>query len=402
MRWPLALLLVGLFLLPIEKLHIASAINVLLLLATVAHWPTLKTVAKDYRWPVAFIFIGLLIGAAFSIQADKSMVTFRDLLRGAAAGLLFSVLITRYDLALGKALAIATLFAAGGLVLLYAWAGVGAGFQIEGIQQALGAIAHRNTWGLTTALIMNAFVVLALTTPSGPQRLGYLAGYGSLFLLCAMANPSRGALVGSALSGLFLLLLAKLPGRREIPVLALAVGGFVLGSLSYVLLSQSHGAATTTLDQLSSGRLSLYHLTWEKIVDSWLVGYGPRTFAVSVGQHATAHTGDVVATPHNILLEALYSMGLLGTAALMLGVAAFWWPTGADGQPRSPALTRLRLFGYAVFLQLILHGIFDLMIFSTYFNTLLFIAGAFIMATAPFKHTALTAPLPGDSRHVPK
>lgn len=170
-----------------------------------------------------------------------------------------------------------------------------------------------------------------------------LAGALALEMLALGATLTRGAwLATAALTGVFVLLVARQRGRRglvrgTLAILAVAVIGLVAINANPRLMAGVSNRYVRRLGNLwetapgSSGGERL--LAWQIVRETahgaglWL-GYGPESYIWTGSRHyhpersRYSETGQLMESPHNIFLGALTDLGLAGVLALLALLAA--------------------------------------------------------------------------------
>lgn len=164
-------------------------------------------------------------------------------------------------------------------------------------------------------------------------------GIGCAFLLwyCKRCGPLAAILLG----GVVLVTLVKSDARTgELAVMA-GVGAVIL-SRSRWLLGTSTLAAVTLFVAIQvypqmlnglgatfsrsgdpseiytlTGRLEIWDFAWRRITESPLLGYGYNATKVVLGTYYDLSNGLMVDSAHNMLLQNLLSVGVLGTAPLV-------------------------------------------------------------------------------------
>lgn len=377
----ITLVIAGALVLPLERLHTSG----LLLLATLimavsAGRPFFSRSAELYR-PLAFLTAGILVASLFSSYPGKGWVVVRNLVLAFATGALFFQLAVERSATMVKATQVAVvMIVMAALVAIASTPYLWNNFLNTNFNQISG-FANENSWGLFIALVANTALVAGLLSRSG-RRILFVSIYVGLIGFLYVTAISRGALLSSLLTGMTLsaFVVARQSSWRTL-VAPLAVAMFIAGTtLMTVAATQLHENFEYA-DKLATYRLTVYKLSWSAITEAPLWGHGARTFALNMGQETFAAMGQTLGTPHNILLEALYSLGVIGSMLWAVGIGFFWRHRPACSTASNEDRTFVRLLGYGIFMQLLFHGLVDLSIFSAYFLTLLFVSGGLIMAS---------------------
>lgn len=376
------ILIASMMVMPIERLRTASILlAAAVAMALIAGKAFFKQAASLYK-PAALLIAGVAASAVFSLHPEKGWVVIRNIILALIMGALFLHLATQRSLLLLRATENAIL-----LILLAAIAAMAAmpslpGNLLSSNFSQISGLANENSWGLAIAIIANTSLAAALSSDTRPRRTVFFGIYACLIAFMLITNLSRGALLSSLLTSLFLAIFmsARKPSQQRIAIqltMALAVSASVLMVTAALLLKEDF----TYFNDISSYRLSLYKLSWAAIMDTPVWGHGVRTFAIEMGGITQKVIGQKLGTPHNIMLEALYSLGIIGTLLWAIGISFFW--RGASTTNNHPETQNVfpRLLGYSIFMQLLFHGIFDLTIFSSYFLSFLFVSGGLLMAT---------------------
>lgn len=207
----------------------------------------------------------------------------------------------------------------------------------------------------------------------------YVLLVGILLFYCIFFSNSRGNSLALALVALFLLVY-KLRGSR--PALTLWLLSFVvlLGGYLYVfyLMPCPEGQCNITV----FNRQHLYHETLRLIQERPWTGYGFSVFKLISG---VLEGGYPVIMPHNLLLDALYSSGLLGTLAL-LATLVLWFKQSGWTFKRLLSANTLPVqtqIGLSLLMYLAIRGLFDFKLVDAPAFGLLAIAMAFMYARSP-------------------
>ncbi len=137
--------------------------------------------------------------------------------------------------------------------------------------------------------------------------------FGTIGLGLAIWTGSRGALV-AIIAAIFLLLILSKKWRLKLAAYLLC-SVLLAGIASYPLpvenssygLIRAVGSSTDSNTDISSGRIKLWQDTTAKIAQRPLGGWGIDQFKTSGPQHTLG-----LKQPHNILLQILFSIGLIG------------------------------------------------------------------------------------------
>ncbi len=150
--------------------------------------------------------------------------------------------------------------------------------------------------------------------------------FGTIGLGLAIWTGSRGSLV-AIIAAAFLLFVFSKKWRAKLTAYLLGTA-LLAGIVTYPLPDESpsysvfrvvENGAYNSVD-ISSGRIGLWKETVGKIVQQPLTGWGIDQFKMSGPQSTLG-----LKQPHNIFLQMLFSVGLIGTIlALIAGLPLFW------------------------------------------------------------------------------
>ncbi len=382
----ITLVIAGALMLPLERLHTSGMLLLAtLLMGIAAGRPFLSQSAGLYR-PLAFLTAGILAASLFSSHPGKGWVVVRNLVLAFATGALFFQIAVDRSATMVKATQVAVLMIVmAALVAIASTPSLWSNFLNTNFNQISG-FANENSWGLAIALVANTALVAGLLSRSG-SRILFISIYIGLIGFLYITAMSRGAMLSSLITGMALsaFVVSRKSSWRAI-VAPLAVTMFLAASTLMTVAAVQLNENFAFFDKLATYRLTVYKISWSAITEAPFWGHGARTFALNMGQETLAAMGQTLGTPHNILLEALYSLGVIGSMLWAIGIGFFWRHRPACSTATDDNRTFVRLLGYAIFMQLLFHGMVDLSIFSAYFLTLLFVSGALIMASnQPFK-----------------
>lgn len=119
---------------------------------------------------------------------------------------------------------------------------------------------------------------------------------------------------------------------RTFRVAALSATAFVAGGLAVIASGRSHfllhafaRSSKDTLDGISSNRLGIWMDTWTVATSNsrqlWF-GHAPEAF---INLQVYRMSGPYITHPHSALLQWILEYGLLGTAAIVLGMLTLGW-----------------------------------------------------------------------------
>lgn len=212
------------------------------------------------------------------------------------------------------------------------------------LQEPLG---YANALGGLAAIGLASAVVLLLR---GRTRM-VSAGLVALFLVTLALTGSRGGWIAALVGGTLALALAC--DRTRIARMVAVAAGMLLA----VALVVSRGSLADDLAERGGDRPWYWHVAWQEVTDSPLVGRGAGTFELSWLEHQPIDRAVVDA--HSLYLETLAELGLVGLGLLGLALApplvialrhahapaaaggyiAFLFHTGIDWDWEMPAVT---------------------------------------------------------------
>ena len=151
----------------------------------------------------------------------------------------------------------------------------------------------------------------ALLLAFAPRKSGILFRYGKLALIAILVGiaafaQARGPLLGTAIALAIYFLVS--PSRQRSTVLRLAVVAILALSIAPTILGldlveialRRFNLDSNQLDQSALGRLQAWKASWDQFLDSPM--FGDKVFEPTLMQY-----------PHNVFLESLIAVGVLGT-----------------------------------------------------------------------------------------
>ena len=319
----------------------------ILLLAVVAAWMVRALWCGPPRLPpvrwLAAVFIFAVAGVVAAVLADYPKFALRDLrtviLEPAAFFVvLVSVLRDRDDVRrLVAALAAgATLAALVALVLIPFGAVVTEVFP----PRLRGTFGSPNNLALVLERAAPVALALALAAGVGESsrasvrwKWRRVPGARGLWLLALallgtvlILTWSRGAWLGALLG---LAVAARPLWERVGPRRRLAAVAFSLAALAAIVLLtgvERIGQLLRIGDSGAVSRVAIWDAGWRMARDNWLFGVGPDNFLTHYRAYMLpeAWREPNISHPHNLLLDAWVSMGVIGLVALVALVALFW------------------------------------------------------------------------------
>lgn len=192
----------------------------------------------------------------------------------------------------------------------------------------LNSVENMNYWGFAFSLLMSCSVAVVLGGRIG--RLGITEALltllsAALFTWLSLSYPSRGALL-AALCSITLLVLLRFTRLPLKWLFAGTAGTFIFACLATFIIQSAGWMSYDALNALSSRRLPIYDTTWGLWQQAPWFGWGLSAYgnhgAVEVAKHMS---GLFFPAPHNILLEMLYSLGVVGSALVLATLGRILW-----------------------------------------------------------------------------
>jgi O-antigen ligase len=187
---------------------------------------------------------------------------------------------------------------------------------VDGFKMRMSGIAGQPVnLGSVCAIYLCAVFLLAWKQYTRLTTALLLAGLG---LVTLSATDSRTALFG-ACAGILLVVSSRSGAALAGLGLAMAIG-FLL-AFTFPISSNFLGSYFSRSGEASevmtlSGRTQIWDFAWEKIVESPLLGWGYNSSREILAHHVGFADGLVVDNAHNLLLQNLLSVGLVGTLPL--------------------------------------------------------------------------------------
>jgi O-antigen ligase len=340
---------------PIPSFHgeaVAVGLGLVALLALPA-WAARLAVPRATVLPAAFIVLLLLQIALGRLLFEQQGLLAALYLLWAAALMVLAALLRR-ELGLERVAEVLAWFLFAGLVAC----------SVIGLAQHLGSYAFlgryitiaakSRVWGnLAQANHLADYMTL------GVASLAYLFATGRLRLIYVLSAGTFAlyilSLTGARTPWIFLTLFSLLGGgfyaaersranRRLLLVSVLALVGLYLVPLAVAALQP---AAAGSVPVTGSGRMAqtfaieqrpaIFHRAWLMFLSAPMLGVGFRQFSwQSFLLYAGVGEPGLTDNAHNLILHVLAEFGVLGLAALLVGVAP--WVLGVVRQPRTPEL----------------------------------------------------------------
>jgi len=215
----------------------------------------------------------------------------------------------------------------------------------DSVSPVLSTMGRSNFLGAYLAMVIPFTLARIVIRRSGRAALRYTLVL-VLQVTCLLLTLARGAWLGFLGGSLvFLWLLARRWRSRAlfaISVTALLIGSWLFASMNNIGLPQR---ATQKTDSVSQGagpsfaelrtasveaRIIIWKSTLSLIQARWLLGYGPETFAAAFSSHhppelARFEGPDVIVDdPHNLILDQLAAIGIVGLLAFLCVIVSFY------------------------------------------------------------------------------
>jgi putative inorganic carbon (HCO3(-)) transporter len=243
----------------------------------------------------------------------------------------------------------------------------------EGWVRSYGTIGRPNGFGgYIVPLILLAQVMII----SGVERRKGLCWVAMLLGVAALVfSFSRGAWVSFAVANLFLVAVAlkrRLEWVRRL-LLAQLVVGLVIFPFTLVIIERLFGYDAGA----AWSRLPLMKLAWNMITDHPYLGVGGNTFLNVAYRYITPDIADAwVGEVHNMYLLVFAEAGVIGLAAFLWLMGAFFREASRLSRAEDPFLAALGLGGMAALVAVGTHMFVDMYTGSILLDLLFFLAAA--------------------------
>lgn len=318
-----------------------------------------KTVIFNNKIGLALFSLALILGTILSQLPMNSIKGVYDFFRGVAILIPVTWLVQHHKETFLKIFPWVTLPSALLVigVIVYAQSQVGAAEKRAVLDQLFN---QYNVFGHGVGVLYVCMLCFGLFR----WKQDRLAGFAWLLVVTillgtVLLSGSRGSLVAC-------ILVSTLIFSFYQPKWALLfwVGGFLLVGGAFYLYKVSASGGFAMWDRggdLTAGRLDIYGAAieawWQK--GRWF-GFGPNTYKYLEFGHAP---GGPIPMPHNVLLELLGSLGLVGSLTFLTGFWMFlsripWRRVGGD---------LITLLGVSLLFYMLVRGMFDLKLWGAYY-----------------------------------
>lgn len=261
---------------------------------------------------------------------------------------------------------------------------------------------------LEIALPINAAQLVSILRSSSASRLrsriAFLASLFSFLLIAfgLLMTSSRGAWLALALVGGMFLVGAfwRDAARRYAMPLVLIV--IVLSLIAVLRLGSAFWPTVDNLlgaipagEQVVS-RLDIYRQSWGLIQDYYFTGSGLGVFSMVYSTYALLIQVPFLTHAHNLFLQVWIEQGLLGFIAFIWLVIEFYLqfvPRPSSLVSRPSSLSWLALGGLAATTVMLLHGMVDVLIYSSRPMPLLFVPMALAVASVKWAVDSAQSPV---------
>lgn len=245
----------------------------------------------------------------------------------------------------------------------------------------LNSVENMNYWGFAFSLLISCSIAVVLSGLSNRGIILTLVAAAALFTWLSLSYPSRGALL-AALCSITLLVLLRFTRLPLKWLFAGTASTFIFACLATFIIQSAGWMSYDALNALSSRRLPIYDTTWGLWQQAPWFGWGLEAYKNHGAIEVAKHMGGLFfPAPHNILLEMLYSLGVVGSALVLATLGrVLWMAMRAARTEKNPFAG---LLATAIITTLALHGATDLSIYRPYFFLLVFAAWGLVQGSTP-------------------
>ena len=243
----------------------------------------------------------------------------------------------------------------------------------------LNSVENMNYWGFAFSLLISCSVAVVLNGLSNRGSTLTLLAAAALFTWLSLSYPSRGALL-AALCSITLLVLLRFTRLPLKWLFAGTAGTFIFACVATFIIQSAGWMSYDALNAISSGRLPIYDTTWALWQQAPWFGWGLEAYTTHGAVEVAKHMGGLFfPAPHNILLEMLYSLGVVGCALVLATLGRILWMAMRAAREANEPMAGL--LATAIVTTLVLHGATDLSIYRPYFFLLVFAAWGLVQGS---------------------
>lgn len=243
----------------------------------------------------------------------------------------------------------------------------------------LNSVENMNYWGFAFSLLISCSIAVVLSGLSNRGSTLTLLSAAALFTWLSLSYPSRGALL-AALCSITLLVLLRFTRLPLKWLFAGTAGTFIFACVATFIIQSAGWMSYDALNAISSGRLPIYDTTWALWQQAPWFGWGLEAYTTHGAVEVAKHMGGLFfPAPHNILLEMLYSLGVVGCALVLATLGRILWMAMRAAREANEPMAGL--LATAIVTTLVLHGATDLSIYRPYFFLLVFAAWGLVQGS---------------------
>jgi putative inorganic carbon (hco3(-)) transporter len=217
---------------------------------------------------------------------------------------------------------------------------------------ASGPVADPNDF----AFLLASVIPLVVYRLMSPRRRLFAVTAGAVLGLAVLASLSRGAVVGLAVAGMWVLLSGRVRMRWVAIAAAAAVVLAVVGLQTWGSeLDPALEGKTAIAQENVDSRLTMWAVAMDQFRESPLLGVGPGNYSLRYAEHGLPVLGGQVftgVTTHNTYLNILAELGLPGFLLFLAFVVHSWrLMTRPTDDPREKAYRTAVTAAYVVALS---------------------------------------------------
>jgi len=331
------------------------------------------------------IWIGLLffviIGMVFSELPEKSTKAGYDVVRYLILFYFITPLLKRCtDEEVIKSLSYFSIFISYVFLIIVIYAQYRGGSM-----QLRGSPLGHSIWGshnlLSTGITISLILTMCLITlRSISIKLSVLIIFPLIYAIAF--TLSRGNILSIIVIATFLIFhYFKLPK-------SILFGLFLIMLISYCYLFFIFPCENDSCNLGIYPRQYIYQNTLDQIIEKPIFGHGLSVFKIISG---IQEGGINVIMPHNLILELLYSVGIIGSLIFIATITAWFYRSGwtLSLLTRSHSLPLPIIIGMSLFIYLVIRGLFDLKLVSSQTFGLLAIIYSLLYSREPLADSSL-------------